>query len=504
MDALSVASVIMGFNFAFSFVSIFRFYRRRASKTPIDQRSALTPTLIISISFLLGLISTAVSFYSLLILPSYPPPSLPPPWNTTLYPMELVSELAIPLFGFALTIAVVASLKRPKLYALPALLLSTCFALSYLSPKHPLDDPYLSLWVAMVSLLLIIPMVLFAYLWRKTKRPTALGMFVGLILYFAYYLYYTRTLSEYVGRLGFYYVSTEYLGHVEQFDLLINLMPVMIFVGVASLSLIYWCFQYSDRKLGGEVLGYSFTIPVVSIELYFILMSLGIVPIEYAANLLVTAVAAGIFILTGSYVYGRYRESRSKQTLALSIFAYFAGLDFLLFAIMQNIYLQVGRQPWMNLITLPVGILTGGFLFVAAMYAIDRPSLVLVPALIIAPLLIMELFFNPMPFWLLIIMAGAGVSLSVVPGVMFGILWRRMSKGKEKGRGRILGIFLGFICVLLSSPVETLSATVEYPIAFIASYIGLMGAALALAGALLFFLGISGRFDRWIYERKKK
>ena len=507
MDALSAASVIMGFNFAFSFVSIFRFYRRRAAKTAIDQRSALRPTLIISFSFLLGMISTAISFYSILTLPASPPSIFPPnyyPYDVTFFPWMLLAELAIPLFGFVLTIAVVDSIKQPRLYAVPALLLTTCYVLSFLSPKHPLDDPYLALWVGAVSLLLLIPMVLFGYLWRKTRRTTALGMFVGLILYYAYYLYYTLTISEYVGSLGLYYVGTEYLSHVERFNILASLMLVMIFAGVASLSLIYWLFQYSDRKLGGEVIGYTLTIPVVSVELFLILLSLGAVPIEYAANLLITAIAAGIFILTGSYVYGRYRESRSKQSLALSMFAYFGGLDFLFFAVMQNIYLIIGRQDWMNLVTLPVGILTGGFLFIAAMYAIDRPSLVLLPALVIAPLLIMELIFSPMPFWLLVLMAGAGASLTVVPGAMFGVLWRRMSKGKEKGRGRVFGIFLGFIFILFASPVLTMSAAVPDPVAFIGSYIGFIGAILALAGAFLFFCGISGRFDRWFYERKKK
>jgi hypothetical protein len=502
MDALQAASIVMGANFAFSFLSILRFYRRRLGKTPVDQRSALTPTLIISISFLIGLIATALSYYSLLTLPP-PPSTLPPPSINVLFPWILIAEFATPLFGFTLLVAVVASLKQPRLYALPVALLIMSYAMSLLSPKHPLDDPYLSLWIAAGSLLLILPMALFGFLWRRTKRSTALGMFAGLILYYIYYLYYARTLSEYIGYLGFYLVPAEYFGHVGSYQTLIGLMPIAVFVGVTSLSLIYWFFQYSDRKLGGEVIGYSFTIPVISVEFYIILLLLGSVPTQYAATLIISSVAAGIFILTGSYVYGRYRESRSKQSLALSMFAYFAGLDFLLFAIGQDIWVFFGNLSWVDQITLPVGLLTGAFLFMAAMYAIGRPSLVLLPALLIVPLVILSILFTPLPFWLLLLMGGSGVILTIAPGAMFGVLWRRMSKGKEKGRGRVLGIFLGFLFVLLASPILIMSAAVSDQIAFVGSYIGLTGSLLAFVGALLFFLGISGRIDRRFYERRK-
>ncbi|WXG44382.1 MAG: hypothetical protein WED04_10170 [Promethearchaeati archaeon SRVP18_Atabeyarchaeia-1] len=504
MDALSAAAVIMGFNFAFSFVSVLNFYRGRVGKTPVDQRSALTPTLVISLSFLLGLISSLVTFYSFLALPS-PPAILPPSSIDALYPWNLISELAMPLFGFALLVAVVGSLRRPRFYALPVGLLAIAYALSLLSPKHPLDDPYLSIWVATVSLLLLIPMVLFGYLWRRTKRKTALGMFLGLIIYYAYFFYYTRTVSEYIGYLGFYLVPPEYFRHVALYQDLISLMPMMIFIGVASLSLIYWFFQYSERKIGGEIIGYTITMPVVSLEIYILLLFLGAFPFLYVASLVLTTIAAMIFILGGSYVYGRYRESRSKQTLALSLFSFFAGLDFLLSVVGQDIYALSGaRYPWFDMIALPVGMLTGGFLFVAAMYALDRKSLILAPALVIAPLVIISIMLYPMPVWFLIIMAAAGLAITVTPGAMFGVLLRRMSKAKERGRGRVLGIFIGFLFLIFASPLEVISAFTPDPIAYVGSLLGLLGAVFALLGALIFFLGVSGRFDRWFYERRKR
>jgi hypothetical protein len=374
--------------------------------------------------------------------------------------------------------------------------------MSLLSPKHPLDNPYLTIWIAAGSLLLILPMALFGFLWRRTGRSTALGMFVGLILYYAYYLYYTLTLSEYVLYLGFYIVRPEYFSEVDLYLALTRLMPIVLIVGVTSLSLIYWFFQYSDRKLGGEVVGYSLTIPVISVEFYIILLLLGSVPVQYATNLMISSAAAGAFILTGSYVYGRYRESRSKQTLALSLFAYFAGLDFLLFATGQDIYVLFGRQLWVDMIALPIGILSAGFFFMAAMYALDHPTMVLIPAAVIAPLVVLSILFSPLPFWLLILMGGASIVLAVVPGVIFGALWRRMSKRKEKGRGRALGILLGFILIMVASPIEIMTAIVPDPITYLASYIALLGTLLAFAASFLFFLGISGRLDKWFYERR--
>jgi hypothetical protein len=502
MDPLQASTLMVAVAFAFAFVSTLRFYRRKVSITPVEQKGALIPTLVISLAFLVGFISSMLSFFSLLTLPPFPT-LMPPPSIDIVYPWELVAELVAPLFGFTISIAVVAALKRRRLYAIPSSLLIASYALSLLSPKHPLDDPFLSLWIAAGSLLLVIPMVLFGYLWRKTKRPTSFGMFIGLLLYFFYYLYNARTVSEYIGSLGFYLVPVEYFGHVELYQTLIGIAVLGVFDAVTSLFFVYWCFRYSEKKLGGEVIGYSLAVPVIASEVFLIILASGLVPIEYLMSLSMETVGAGIFILTGSYLYGRYRESKARQTLMLSMFSFFAGMSYLAFNIGQHIYLAVGRTSWLDLVTLSLGMITGGFLFLASTYALEKPSLVLLPPVVIVPLFILALIFSPMPLWLLVIMISAAMLMTVVPGALFGVLWRRMSKGKEKGRGRVLGIFFGFLLLLLSSPVQILSATVPDPVLFVSSPIVLFGVFVAFLGSLIFYLGISGRFDRWYYDRRR-
>jgi hypothetical protein len=487
--------------FAFTFISTLRFYRAKVSKTPVDQRSALTPTLLISVSFLVGAISSAIGFYSLSTLPGAPT-TLPPPSIEKVLPWVEVAEFAAPLFGFALMLAGVSALRRRQLYALPVALLTVSYVLTWLSPKHPMDVPYITLWVATVSLMIVLPILLFGYLWRITKRVTALGMFVGLLLYFVYYLYFTLTLSEYVGYLGFYLVPAEYLGHLELYQLMAGMMFIALFVGATSMSFIYWSFRYSDKKLGGEVIGYTMTIPVIATEAFILMLTLGLVPPEYMVTLIMTAVGAGVFILTGSYLYGRYRESHYRQTLALSLFSYFAGIGYLLFNIGQHLYIFFGRFAWFDLISLPVGMLTGSFLFISGVYALERPSLVPAPFMVAVPLIILSLLLYPMPVWLLYTMVVVAVALTIVPGAMFAILLRRMRMGKEKGRGRILGIFTGFLFLLLGSPIQTLSASVPDPMAFVSSPIAIIGSLISFLGALFFYLGVSGRFDRWFYERR--
>jgi hypothetical protein len=468
-------------------------------KTPLDQRSALTPTLLISVSFLVGAISAAVSFYSLVILPSVPPPP-----EVFLF-WVAVAEFATPLFGFTLTLAVVTALKRSRLYALPLVLLFASYVLTLLSPRHPMDDPYLSLWITVVSLMIVLPMILFGYLWRATKRATALGMFVGLLLYYIYYLYYTVTLTQYVGALGFYLIPAEYMSHVILYQSLAGMMGIALFVGATSMSFIYWSFRYSDKKLGGEVIGYTMSIPVIATEGFILLRTLDFVnTLEYMVTLIVTAIAAGVFILTGSYLYGRYRESHYRQTLALSLFSYLAGMSYLIFNIGQHLYIFVGRFPWFDLIALSIGMLTGSFLFISAVYALDRPSLALAPFAVAIPLIVLSILLYPMPPVFLYVIVIAAVALTIVPGVMFGILLRKMMRGKEKGRGRVLGIFIGFLFLLLASPVQTMSASVPDPITFVSSILAIIASFVAILGALSFYFGVSGRFDRWFYERKKK
>ncbi len=502
MDPLQASALIVAVAFAFAFVSTLRFYRGKVSITPAEQKGALIPTLVISLAFLVGFISSVLSFYSLLTLPPFPT-IMPPPSIEVVYPWELVAELVAPLFGFTISIAVVTALRRRRLYAIPIGLLIASYTLSLLSPKHPLDDPFLSLWIAAGSLLLVIPMVLFGYLWRKTKRPTAFGMFIGLLLYFFYYLYNARTVSEYIGSLGFYLVPAEYMGHVELYRTLIGIVVLGVFDAVTSLFFVYWCFRYSEKKLGGEVIGYSLTVPVIASEAFLIIMTFGTVPIEYLMSLSIETVGAGIFILTGSYLYGRYRESKARQTLMLSMFSFCAGLSYLMFNAGQHIYLAVGRTTWLDIVTLSLGMITGGFLFLAATYVLERPSLVLLPPLVITPLFILALIFSPIPLWLLVIMVSGAILMTAVPGVLFGVLWRRMSKAKEKGRGRILGIFFGFLLSLLSSPVEILSATIPDPVLFVSSPIAIFGLFIAFLGSLIFYLGVSGKFDKWYYDRRR-
>jgi Na+/proline symporter len=101
------------------------------------------------------------------------------------------------------------------------------------------------------------------------------------------------------------------------------------------------------------------------------------------------------------------------------------------------------------------------------------------------------------------IMVSGAVLMSVVPGALFGVIWRRMSRAKEKGRGRVLGIFFGFLFLLLSSPVEILSATMPDPVLFVSSPIAVFGLFIAFLGSLIFYLGVSGRLDKWYYDRRR-
>jgi hypothetical protein len=316
-------------------------------------------------------------------------------------------------------------------------------------------------------------------------------------------LFNAQLTAQYIGSMGFYLVQNEYLGHVALYQILVNFEVLAVFDSVASLFFVYWCFRYSGKKLGGEVIGYSLTVPAIASEAFILLTTVGAAPIEYFITLSIMMVGAGIFILTGSYLYGRYKESRARQTLMLSMFSYFTGLSYFMSNVGQNLYIIAARPAWVNLIAFPLGLITGGFLFLAAIYAIERPSLTFLPPTIIVPLLILSLILNPMPFWLLITMAVAALLMTVIPGGVFGVLWRRMSKEKEKGRGRILGIFFGFLFLLLSSPVLIGTSIIADPIAYMSSIIGITGSVVVLVGSMLFFLGISGRFDRWVYDRRK-
>jgi len=487
LEGIQISSLVLVIAFAFSSVSTLRFYRRRAIKATVEQKVTLRPTLIISLSFLVGAVASFANFLALQDLTSLLPISV---W-------VIIAEVVAPLFGFTLLIAVVAALKEPRLYLLPIGLLLISYVLSLLSPKHPLDDPYLSIWVTVGSFLILFPIILFGYLWRSTRRSTTFGMFIGTIFYLVYSVLYEYILAEYVGYLGYYYVASEYSTHVTRYLGLSGFMVVFLFLAVTGLSFIYWFFRYSDRKIGEEIVGYSLTFPVIATELMIVLQFIGAFPIEYLIMLLVTACAAGAFLLIGSYLYGRYKENPYRQTLMLAAFSYSAGISYFTYNIGQHLNYFYHVIPNIDLISMPIGMITGGFLFLSAIYALEWEPLVLVPPSIIIPFVILEIIFGPvLPTWLFFSMVAASIALTVLPGAMFGTLWRKMSKANEKGTGRVLGIFLGFIFILLASPFQFV------PMAPSSDLTRVLGSAMLLLGSVIFYAGISGRLDKWFYQRR--
>nr|MDO8098649.1 hypothetical protein [Candidatus Njordarchaeota archaeon] len=487
MEGIQVSAFVLGIAFASSFVSTFRFYRGRVAKATAEQKAALIPTVIISLSFLVGAVFSFVSFLALQDLASLLPNS---GW-------VIAAELIAPLFGFTLLVAVVVALKETRLYLLPIGLLIISYVMSLLSPTHPLDDPYLSIWITVGSLMMLFPMILFAYLWKSTRRPTTFGMFVGILLYLVYYVVYEYTLSEYVGYLGYYLNPAEFPMHVQRYLAISGFMVVFLFLPVMGLSFIYWFFRYSERRIGWEIIGYALTFPIIATEFAIVLQFMGVLPIEYLIMLLVTATAAGMFLITGSYLYGRYKESPRRQTLMLAAFSFTAGLGYLIYNIGEHIHwFYIGPMPWIDLISIPTGMITGGFLFLSAIYALEWKSLVLVPPAVIIPFMILAIMFGPvLPSWLFFSMIAAAIALTVLPGAMFGTLWWKMNKSKEKGTGRVLGIFLGFIMILLASPFQFV------PMAPSSDPIRIMGSVVLLIGSIIFLLGVSGRLDKWFYLR---
>jgi hypothetical protein len=135
-----------------------------------------------------------------------------------------------------------------------------------------------------------------------------------------------------------------------------------------------------------------------------------------------------------------------------------------------------------------VGLISAGFLFLSAAFSLELGKLAALPIVLIVPTVALEFLVGPDVTWVLIVMTLSYSIMTLVPTVMFAVLWRRIRAAKERDAGKPLGIFVGLILIIVSTIAGLMPAVITSP--------------LRLAGVLIIFLGVSSRIDIWFYGQR--
>ncbi len=313
--------------------------------------------------------------------------------------------------------------------------------------------------------------ILFAYTFARTRRPTSLALFYLVTAYPLYRL----TIHPFV------------FGALNLADAVIGLR--LLGPAIAAVA-----FYYKDIGISVELALYGVSYALLSFFLsYFIGQPLPDLVQETSITLVVIAAVLGWS--TSGYTYARWKKTRSRATLALFMFLFLSVASYVL-DVTQTIGVSSSITWYYAAVYLSVFSLM--FFNLSAFFALDWRALALLPALIIMPEVIYVSMSYPqdmttMPYTVPIL-AVTGIVQFVLPLIVYLYLWRRMSKAMQPSAGRPLLIAIGAISMLLAMAP---ASGIANPIASV----------LILAAYLCWWLGVTGKlesFTKWYFASTAK
>jgi uncharacterized membrane protein YfhO len=199
---------------------------------------------------------------------------------------------------------------------------------------------------------------------------------------------------------------------------------------------------------------------------------------------ILVAGASAMMLLSGSYLYGRFRENPRAQTLTLSISLLLFGVTLVLDDVLL---MQPAVVPEWFEVTLSITLVSAGFLFLSAVYALELRRAARLPALAVIPFTFLELTLGSGMPWITLVTAALLLVFAILPICMFGAAWRRLRATGRRGAGRPLGLLVGLLLLTVSDLLMF-----AFP---------LMSGILQVIGAAVLLLAVTGSIDRWFYKQ---
>jgi len=426
---------------------VVRFAMRRYEEIPGEYRFAVYPTILIALSLVFTIVAGVASLlYAITAQPFY-------------YTLAISMSGVI---GLVLVLAALLALEKYWLIIPSTLLFAVGQVATWSAPT--LEPGSINLVITMIvnSTLNFAPVVLFAYLWWRTRKTTTFGLFSSFLLLGAY-----GTMRGMLGGLVTYFIWMRLLG----------------------LALLIVCFLLYERPVSAEIVGYALSIVVVSAEGVWILMFWDIVLLETLIFTAATAIASSLLLISAVYLWGRYRETPHYSTLLLFLFFALNGLGYIAYVISE-----FGMLP-LRTVTFCLSILATSCITASAIYAMEWRGATLLPFVFSLPLITITLIWFPtlaeqaghstFPasaiYWS---MAGLNILFVIIPIALYLSLFRGLSPEPGAGRAKALGLAIG---LLLMAP------------AFITAVPVLVRGGVRILSSAIFLLALTGYLDKAIY-----
>jgi len=320
-----------------------------------------------------------------------------------------------------------------------------------------------------------LPAILYGYFLFKTRKATSLSLFYLIAVYPLRLLLTPGVITS---------------------EVVFNMVLGLTLLGPALAAA---AFYYHDIGVSFELAGYAFAYAFIALWFSFAIAGPAITPIALTSLTLI-AVGAAIGFGTSSYTYAKWKKSRARATFALFVSFMLATLSFLLAALQG-----IGAASAIEY-TYAYMILTFAALMcfnLAAFFALEWESLLLLPVIMILPLIVYLVLQYPAdprmaPFFFQVISL-TGILGTLVPVGLNLYLWRRMAKTNQPKASRPLLLAMGILALAIgmaAGPALMGMGSMDYA--------NPISSTLILAAFLAWWLGVTGKmegFSKWWLTR---
>lgn len=426
--------------------------KRTAELSPEERTSAGQPLYLSAI----GIIVLAIaSFYNYLIDLNAAELVI----NSTYYAFTLVAATFF-------AVAALMILDYRKAIVIPLVLLAGglifTFAIAFMS-----FSVSMGMVAGPISLVLnLVPIFLFLYLARNTKRITAIALVFLLVTYL---------LEPFIS------VVTDP-----------SLIAALIGFRLLGPALAILAFGRPDLGVSVELFGYSISINILSFWFSYAL-AVGVADVYVFIGVAMISMVSLLGFTLGTYTLSRYRASRNMATALIGAYFFSAGIGHIIIALTKIDVLTGATNAYLSAV---IGIVGMMFFNLSAFIALDWKRSSLLPVLLIVPTIVYMIIVYPAELSTVYgysdISGTTNIIQILVPVSLYIMLWRKMKAAGAPGRNRPLFLAIGLILLIVAGIAAAIVTGDSLEV------VHLVPASIILSAFAIFLVGITGYADKWL------
>ena len=409
------SELVAAFGLFLATILLVRFTYNRVKQLPEEEKSLGRPLWVSSIGILLLGITSFLNYAHALS------PSIE---LETVYYLVAITGAGV----LALSATMIMGWKKGRI--LPILIMAAIIVVAVVEQAgFGILGPFTGEFTTVFAGILFgIPFVLFTYLTVKTKRMTSFGFAILSLTY------------------PFLLVMTSYTAP--------EIVAIVLAIRLYGPALLITALVLPETGITAELMVYAMTISSLFYFLSYLFVSPVVVDVAVLMTVTFIAIASVIGIGTSAYTMTRWRSSRNQATLTLGAFFFIAGFSLLIVALNHIEFMGGVNAEYVALI---LGILAPMLLNLSAIVALDWRRILLLPALIMATPVIQIIIYWPLGVlpddipMRTPVMAITGILQTVIPLVLYSMLWWRMRKAGTPGRSRALFLAMGTLLLIFGT-----------------------------------------------------